>query len=293
MSGVQMSGDVTLSIGDTTAHFHDGIRLTNVSHVFFVVLAAAGASTIVSMLPVFVMVRFERMWLGRVLALAVGLIAGGVIANSKQAMLVSTVLAAEGVAFGAVGVWGGLYWTKRNTHSMEEDELEFWNGSDCTDDPDSKHRRHKINIIISVFALSEIVEGFGIGLSFGAGEELGDTLSFAMLLESMPKGMLLGLLLVRRIGKTNTGLICAVAHAAQPFAAAGAFYFEAAFKAYMPFCLGSAAGGMGVFLALEVIPTAARASASYLHVLTIAVISGGLLLAYLHVVHNRDIVVTG
>jgi zinc transporter ZupT len=291
MSGVHMTGDIVIDTGEKHVEFHNGVRLTNISHVFLVVLTAATAATIISVLPVVMMVRFERYWLGRMLALAVGLIAGGVIANSQQAFEGDTVLATEGVAFGAVITGLVLYLTTRRSNKSDEDEIDFWKGSDLLD-PDQKRKGgHRVTVLISVFAISEIVEGLAIGISFGAGEALGDTLSIAMLLESLPKGMLLGLILVQRIGKLKTALFCAAAHAAQPFAAAGAFYFETAFKAYMPFCLGSAAGLMGVFLTVEVIPSAARASASYLQVLAIAIVSGGLLLGYIHAIQSQDIVV--
>ena len=75
------------------AHFlamlQDGVRLTEATHVFFVVLAAALASAALASLPVLFMIRFERTWLGRMVALAVGLIGGSVVANSRQAFEVS------------------------------------------------------------------------------------------------------------------------------------------------------------------------------------------------------------
>ena len=80
----------------------------------------------------------------------------------------------------------------------------------------------------------------------------------------------------------------AAAALSQPFAAAGAFHFEKAFSAYMPLCLGCAAGVMGVFLIVDVLPMAARAS-SYPQALLIATVSGVLLLCYLHVLRGMDI----
>ena len=78
------------------AHFlamlQDGVRLTEATHVFFVVLAAALASAALASLPVLFMIRFERTWLGRMVALAVGLIGGSVVANSRQAFEVSLAL---------------------------------------------------------------------------------------------------------------------------------------------------------------------------------------------------------
>ena len=116
----------------------------------------------------------------------------------------------------------------------------------------------KTALLLGVMALYAVVEGIGIGVSFGGGEDLGDTVTLAVALCNLPEGLLIGLLLVPRLGRCRA-LACAVGvHLGQPAAATAAFLFEKRFVRLLPGSLGLAAGAVAAMV-LDIAAEAVRA----------------------------------
>ena len=256
MKGVVMEGEVTVN-GE---EFVDGVHMVHARRVLLITVVAACASAI-GVLPLLLMRRAPtRLAMGRMLAMACGILltACGILVFSavqKHAL--------RGAVGSAVGV--ALVLATRRVLNRRDDEMlksEIWGGGGGGaggDDgnnsaallpmsvgrigekhlEDGSGRRTVLTLL--VMAIYGSVEGMGVGVSFGGGEDLGNMVSAAVMLQNLPEGLLCGLLLLPRVGRLRALLWTILVHLGQPIAPPRHSCLKSDLSAHCPCALASRA----------------------------------------------------
>ena len=279
MEGVVLEGEVVLN----NEVFVDGVHLVHAQRVLFITLAAACCASL-GLAPLLLLPRHRapsRRSLGCMLAAGCGLLAAAcaVLLFSALQKSVRRYEGAAGFAAGGVLLTLAKQLLRRGADegelrdelwdsSLYGDDIAGANGSDseaaggCTTGSrqalgrvGEKHLQpgksgsRKTALLLGVMALYATIEGIGIGVSFGGGEDLGDTVALAVMLGNLPEGLLIGLLLVPRMGRGRALCAAVGVHLGQPAAATAAFLFEKRFTKLLPAGLGLASGSLAAMTA--------------------------------------------
>ena len=121
----------------------------------------------------------------------------------------------------------------------------------------------KVLLIMGVMTAHSAAEGVGVGVSYGAGRDLGDFITIAIALHNVPEGLAIALIMVPRgasVGKAAWWSI--LSSAPQPLLAVPAFAFVLLFAPVLPIGLGLAAGAMLWMIFSELLPEATQAADS-------------------------------
>jgi zinc transporter ZupT len=115
----------------------------------------------------------------------------------------------------------------------------------------------KALMIVGVMTIHSFAEGVGVGVSFGGGTEFGTYISAAIAIHNIPEGLAICMVLVPRgISVWKSMLWSVFSSLPQPVLAVPSFLFVDAFKPFLPFGLGFAAGAMIWMVVSELIPEA-------------------------------------
>jgi zinc transporter ZupT len=115
--------------------------------------------------------------------------------------------------------------------------------------------------IIAVMTVHSVAEGVGVGVSFGAGRELGLFITVAIAIHNIPEGLAISLVLVPRGESVLRAAWWSVfSSLPQPLLAVPAFLFVEEFRSFLPAGLGFAGGAMAWLVAAELVPAARRAA---------------------------------
>lgn len=113
----------------------------------------------------------------------------------------------------------------------------------------------KIFLIIAVMTVHSFTEGVAVGVAFGGGQKLAALITIAIAVHNIPEGLAISA--VMRPKGTSVGA-CALwsifSSVPQPLMAVPAFLFVEAFRPFLPYGLGFAAGAMVYMVFLELLP---------------------------------------
>jgi len=103
----------------------------------------------------------------------------------------------------------------------------------------------KALMIVLVMTAHSFAEGVGVGVSFGGGHAFGIFITIAIAVHNIPEGLAISSVLVPR-GESwwKAGLWSIFSSLPQPLMAVPAYWFVEAFKPFLPFGFGFAAGAM-------------------------------------------------
>ncbi|MFP4282427.1 MAG: ZIP family metal transporter [Opitutales bacterium] len=113
----------------------------------------------------------------------------------------------------------------------------------------------KALLIVGVMTAHSFAEGIGVGVSFGESNQFGSFISLSIAVHNIPEGLAISLVLIPR----GTHVLKAAGWSIfsslpQPLMAVPAFLFVLAFKPWLPFGLGFAAGAMIWMVFSELLP---------------------------------------
>jgi len=115
----------------------------------------------------------------------------------------------------------------------------------------------KMLLIVGIMTAHSFAEGIGVGVSYGDGEALGTLISAAIAIHNIPEGLAISLVLIPRgISVWKAAGWSVFSSLPQPLMAVPAFLFVLAFRPFLPFGLGLAAGAMIYMVFRELLPEA-------------------------------------
>ena len=117
----------------------------------------------------------------------------------------------------------------------------------------------KAIMIVSIMTVHSVGEGAGVGVSFagGNGWTKGLLVTIAIGVHNVPEGLAIAMVLVSRGTPTLNAMLWAIfTSLPQPLLAVPAFVFVDAFRSFLPFALGFAAGCMIYVVFAELVPDA-------------------------------------
>lgn len=110
-------------------------------------------------------------------------------------------------------------------------------------------------LILGVMTIHSFAEGIGVGVSFGGGDALGTSITFAIAVHNIPEGLAIALVLIPRgTGILKASMWSVFTSLPQPLMAVPAFIFVLIFEPLLPFGLALAAGAMLWMIFSELIP---------------------------------------
>ena len=115
----------------------------------------------------------------------------------------------------------------------------------------------KVLLIVAIMTVHSFAEGVAVGVSFGGGSSLATLITIAIAVHNIPEGLAISAVM-RPAGSSLLG--CAgwsiFSSLPQPLMAVPAFLFVEAFRPFLPYGLGFAAGAMVYMVMLELLPEA-------------------------------------
>ncbi|XAR55714.1 hypothetical protein NMG60_11035891 [Bertholletia excelsa] len=214
----------------------------SVSTVAFFTLAMA-AATGLGAVPFF-FVELDPQWAG----ICNGMAAGVMLAASFD-------LIQEGQEYGS-GNWvvfgilsGGIFiWLcKKFLEQYGEVSMLDIKGADAA----------KVILVVGIMTLHSFGEGSGVGVSFAGSKGLSQGLlvTLAIAVHNIPEGLAVSMVLASRgVSPNNAMLWSVITSLPQPIVAVPSFMCADAFKTFLPFCTGFAAGCMIWMVIAEVLP---------------------------------------
>jgi zinc transporter ZupT len=79
--------------------------------------------------------------------------------------------------------------------------------------------KSRLKFMVAVVAVYTVIQGGSIGLAFGAGIDIGNALSVAVALQTLPNGLMMGALFLQKMGRAKVLAAVAVAHCGLPLSA--------------------------------------------------------------------------
>lgn len=209
----------------------------------FVAAAITALATGLGALPLLAMRNVSGRALGYGNAVASGLMLAATFSLLVEGFELSAPRTLLGMMLGLAGIWVA--------HRMlnGQGDVTALGGADM----------RKVLLIMGVMTAHSAAEGVGVGVSYGAGRELGDFITLAIALHNLPEGLAIALVMVPRgasVGKAAWWSI--LSSAPQPLLAVPAFAFVLLFTPLLPIGLGLAAGAMLWMIFAELLPEAAE-----------------------------------
>ncbi len=213
-----------------------------VSLVFFYSLLTA-ITTGVGALPFFFIKKISDSFLGKANAMAAGLMLSASYSLIFEGYRENEWMTLSGMAAGVILVIAANKWMESN---FDLDVQKIVGGG-------SK----KILLFLGVMTVHSFAEGVSVGVSFANTLEFGLFITIAIAVHNIPEGLAISLVMVPK----GTSPLKAVGWSIfsslpQPIMAIPAFLFVDAFREYLPFGLGLAAGAMIWMVFAELIPEA-------------------------------------
>jgi zinc transporter ZupT len=115
----------------------------------------------------------------------------------------------------------------------------------------------QVLLVLATMTVHSFAEGVAVGVAFGGGEKLAALITIAIAVHNIPEGLAISAVMRSR---GSSVLSCAgwsiFSSLPQPAMAVPAFVFVEAFKPFLPYGLGFAAGAMVFMVFLELLPEA-------------------------------------
>ncbi|MFC1491459.1 ZIP family metal transporter [Nitrospinota bacterium] len=113
----------------------------------------------------------------------------------------------------------------------------------------------KIFLIVAVMTVHSFSEGVAVGVAFGGGQKLAALITIAIAVHNIPEGLAISAVMrPKGAGVAACALWSVVSSVPQPLMAVPAFMFVDAFRPFLPYGLGFAAGAMVFMVFLELLP---------------------------------------
>lgn len=213
-----------------------------VSQVFFYALLTA-ITTGVGALPFFFIKKISDSFLGKANAMAAGLMLSASYSLIFEGYRENEWMTLIGMAAGVILVIAANNWMEKK---YDLDLVKFVGGG-------SK----KMLLFLGIMTIHSFAEGVSVGVSFANTLEFGVFIAIAIAVHNIPEGLAISLVMVPK----GTSPLKAVGWSIfsslpQPLMAIPAFLFVDAFREYLPFGLGLAAGAMIWMVFAELIPEA-------------------------------------
>jgi zinc transporter ZupT len=115
----------------------------------------------------------------------------------------------------------------------------------------------KIFLIIAVMTVHSFTEGVAVGMAFGGGEKLAALITIAIAVHNIPEGLAISAVMRPKGASVGACALWSIfSSVPQPLMAVPAFWFVEAFRPFLPYGLGFAAGAMVFMVFLELLPEA-------------------------------------
>ncbi len=207
------------------------------SYVVWVFLAAlvTAVATGVGALPFFFTREIAAHWLG-----VAGALASGIMLAASFSLLYAGLQ--SHIALSLVGVVLGMVLVAAVDRLLARYSALVPGGGQFTNQTDWR----QMLLIVVVMTVHSIAEGVGIGVSFGKLEStLGLVTTIAIAVHNIPEGLAISSVLVPRgVAWWKAALWSVFSSLPQPLMAVPAYWFVEAFKPFLPFGFGFAAGAM-------------------------------------------------
>ncbi len=143
----------------------------------------------------------------------------------------------------------------------------------------------KMLMIVGIMTAHSFAEGIGVGVSYGESSTFGVFITIAIAIHNIPEGLAISLILIPRGSTVRAAAGWSIfSSLPQPLMAVPAFWFVLAFKPFLPFGLGLAAGAMLWMVAKELLPEA-KAELSNGKVYSLVTITALAMIAFQLVIH--------
>lgn len=228
-------------------------------------------------LPFLFTKNISKSWLGYGNAMAAGLMLGASIGllwegTEIEGVSVPALRTAVGAVIGGVLVYvihGALEKRKENFSIGEI------RGANAV----------KMLMIVGIMTAHSFAEGIGVGVSYGESSSFGVFITIAIAIHNIPEGLAISLILIPRGSSVRAAAGWSIfSSLPQPLMAVPAFWFVLAFKPFLPFGLGLAAGAMLWMVVKELIPEA-KAELSAAKVYTMMTLTALAMIAFQLVIH--------
>ncbi|MGM0706282.1 MAG: ZIP family metal transporter [Bacteroidota bacterium] len=207
----------------------------------FIAAFITAVTTGLGALPLALMERVEKRWLGIGAAVASGLMLAASHSLIEEANAIGAWRGLAGAASGLVLISLANAWLeRRNTPDVGE-----LRGADA----------RKALLILGVMTAHSFAEGVGVGVSYGGGNDLGVYITAAIAVHNIPEGLAIALVLVPRgmsVWKASAWAV--FTSLPQPLMAVPSYLLVATFEPFLPVGLGLAAGAMIWMVFAELLP---------------------------------------
>ncbi|MEL7432517.1 MAG: ZIP family metal transporter [Chloroflexota bacterium] len=215
----------------------------------FIAASITAIFTGLGALPFFFVKDINKQWLGIGNALAAGLMLGASLGLIAEAAILENV--DSPIIKLVAGMAAGLVLVVVAHRLLESREGDFHIGD--VEGADAI----QMLLIVGVMTVHSFAEGIGVGVSWGDGNAFGSLISAAIAIHNIPEGLAISLVLIPR----GTSVVKAAGWSIfsslpQPIVAVPAFLFVLAFRPFLPFGLGLAAGAMIWMVFDELLPEA-------------------------------------
>ncbi|MEL6408526.1 MAG: ZIP family metal transporter [Chloroflexota bacterium] len=215
----------------------------------FIAASITAIFTGLGALPFFFVKDINKQWLGIGNALAAGLMLGASLGLIAEAAILENV--DSPIIKLVAGMAAGLVLVVVAHRLLESREGDFHIGD--VEGADAI----QMLLIVGVMTVHSFAEGIGVGVSWGDGNAFGSLISAAIAIHNIPEGLAISLVLIPR----GTSVLKAAGWSIfsslpQPLVAVPAFLFVLAFRPFLPFGLGLAAGAMIWMVFDELLPEA-------------------------------------
>jgi zinc transporter ZupT len=192
-------------------------------------------------LPLALMKRVEKRWLGIGAAVASGLMLAASHSLLEEASGIDAWRGLAGAASGLGLIVLANAWLEcRNTPDVGD-----LHGADA----------RKALLILGVMTAHSFAEGVGVGVSYGGGSDLGVYITAAIAVHNIPEGLAVALVLVPRgVSVWKASAWAVFTSLPQPLMAVPSYLLVSNFEPFLPVGLGVAAGAMIWMVFAELLP---------------------------------------
>ncbi len=213
----------------------------------FIYALITALATGLGALPFFFIKNISDSFLGKSYAIAAGLMLSASYSLIFEGYALNNWMTISGMAVGVLLVVLSNYWLD-NGNSVEVDDIL------------GGHRKEML-LFLGIMTAHSFAEGISVGVSFVNTIEFGIFISIAIAVHNIPEGLAISLVMVPKGVRPIKAMWWSIfSSLPQPLMAVPAFLFVDAFKTYLPFGLGLAAGAMIWMVFAELIPDALKKS---------------------------------